>query len=77
MRLINRPESEWVARVGNPADRAEVERLADPAVSLAIPMLRRGRVAGSIGIRFTKRQEFRPEDLDLSRALAQQAMLEQ
>jgi PAS domain S-box-containing protein len=75
MRLINRPGSEWVPRIDNPSERAELERLADPAVSLAIPMLRRGRVAGFIGIRFTKRQEFRPEELDLSQSLAHQAML--
>jgi GAF domain-containing protein len=75
MRLINRPDSEWVPRIDNPSERAELERLAAPVVSLAIPMLKRGRVAGFIGIRFTKRQEFRPEELDLSQALAHQAML--
>jgi PAS domain S-box-containing protein len=75
MRLINRSDSEWVPPMDNPSERAGLERLADPAVSLAIPMLRRGRVAGFIGIGFTKRQEFRPEELDLSQALAHQAML--
>jgi signal transduction histidine kinase len=75
LRLINRPDSEWVPRIDNPSERAELERFAGPAVSLAIPMLRRGRVAGFIGIRFTKRREFRPEELDLSQALAHQATL--
>ncbi len=38
-------------------------------------MLTSGRVAGFIGIRFTKKREFQPEEINLSRALAHQAML--
>ena len=38
-------------------------------------MLTSGRVAGFIGIRFTKKRAFQPEELNLSRALAHQAML--
>jgi PAS domain S-box-containing protein len=80
MRLINRPDSEWVPRINDmtpPSVRAENERLAALGVStnLAIPMLRSGRVAGFIGIGFTKKREFQPEEIDLSRALAHQAML--
>jgi PAS domain S-box-containing protein len=80
MRLINRPDSEWVPRVNDmtpPSVRAENERVAALGVttSLAIPMLTSGRVAGFIGIRFTKTREFQPEEIGLSRALAHQAML--
>ena len=38
-------------------------------------MLTSGRVAGFIEIRFTKKRAFQPEELNLSRALAHQAML--
>jgi len=38
-------------------------------------MLTSGRVAGFIGIRFTKKRAFQPEEINLSRALAHQAML--
>ena len=80
MRLINRPDSEWVPRINDmtlPSVRAEHSRLAALGVStsLAIPMLTSGRVAGFIGIGFTKKREFQPEEIDLSRALAHQAML--
>lgn len=75
MRLINRPDSEWLPPMENLSEGGQLERFAGPAVSLAIPMLRRGRVTGFIGIRFTNRPEFRPEELDLSQALAHQAVL--
>jgi PAS domain S-box-containing protein len=80
MRLINRPDSEWVPRINDmtpPLVRAEHSRLAALGVStnLAIPMLTSGRVAGFIGLQFTKKREFQPEEIDLSRALAHQAML--
>ena len=60
-----------------PSVRAENERVAALGISksLAIPMLTSGRVAGFIGIRFTKKREFQPEEINLSRALAHQAML--
>jgi PAS domain S-box-containing protein len=80
MRLINRPDSEWVPSMNDMTPlsvRAENERLAALGVttSLAIPMLMSGRVAGFVGIRFTKKREFQPEEIDLSQALAHQAML--
>jgi PAS domain S-box-containing protein len=80
MRLINRPDSEWVPRINDmtpPSVRAEIERVAalEISTSLAIPMLTSGRVAGFIGIRFTKKRAFQPEEINLSRALAHQAML--
>ena len=80
MRLINRPDSEWVPRINDmtpPSVRAENERVAALGIStsLAIPMLTSGRVAGFIGIRFTKKRAFQPEEINLSRALAHQAML--
>src|SRR6202045_706223 len=80
LRLMNRPDSEWAPRINDmtpPLVRAEHSRLAALGVStnLAIPMLTSGRVAGFIGIQFTKKREFQPEEIDLSRALAHQAML--
>ncbi len=50
--------------------------LAQGIVSiLIVPMLMAGNVAGVIGIRFTGKREFRPEEMDLAQALANQAML--
>lgn len=42
---------------------------------LFVPMAIGGRVAGFLSVRFSKRRAFRPDELDLSRALANQAML--
>src|SRR3989442_12021723 len=42
---------------------------------LFVPMLVAGRVAGFIGIRFTLKRNFRREEIELTRALAQQATL--
>jgi GAF domain-containing protein len=42
---------------------------------LIVPMLIAGQVAGVIGIRFTQKRRFRPEEVELAQALANQAML--
>jgi PAS domain S-box-containing protein len=42
---------------------------------LLIPMWTAGRLAGAIGLRFTEKRSFRSEEMDLARALANQAML--
>src|SRR2546426_1256224 len=42
---------------------------------LFVPMLVAGRVAGFIGIRFTLKRNFRQEEIELTRALVQQATL--
>jgi signal transduction histidine kinase len=42
---------------------------------LFVPMLIAGRVSGFIGIRFSVRRDFRQEEIELTRALAQQATL--
>jgi len=42
---------------------------------LIVPMLIAGQVEGVIGIRFTRKRSFRPEEMDLAQALAHQAML--
>lgn len=43
--------------------------------TLAVPLVLAGKVAGLISVRFTERRQFRPEELELTRALAHQAML--
>jgi len=40
-----------------------------------VPMLIAGQVAGVTGIRFTRKRTFRPEEVELAKALANQAML--
>lgn len=42
---------------------------------LFVPMMIAGRVAGIIGIHFTQQRSFRHEEIELTRALAHQAML--
>lgn len=42
---------------------------------LVVPMLVAGQVEGVIGIRFTRKREFRAEEIELAQALAHQAML--
>lgn len=42
---------------------------------LVVPMLVAGQVEGVIGIRFTRKREFRTEEIELAQALAHQAML--
>src|SRR5258706_388109 len=42
---------------------------------LLIPMSVVGRLEGTIGLRFTQKRSFRPEEIDLAQALANQAML--
>jgi PAS domain S-box-containing protein len=79
-RFVNRPRSEGVPRLNDRTAPFVVDmhkRLKAQGVvlSLAIPMVTSGRVSGFIGIRFTKRREFPPEEIDLSRALAHQTAL--
>jgi len=42
---------------------------------LVVPMLVAGQVDGLIGIRFTRKRQFRTEEIELAQALAHQAML--
>jgi PAS domain S-box-containing protein len=42
---------------------------------LIVPLMIAGQVAGVIGIRFTRKRVFRPEEMELAQALANQAML--
>jgi signal transduction histidine kinase len=42
---------------------------------LLVPMSFAGRLEGAIGLRFTQKRSFRPEEIDLAQALANQAML--
>ncbi len=81
MRVGSEPDAPW-HRVMEDTD-------PDPAVALlkrhlrglgvcailAVPMLIAGRVAGIIAIRFQRKRVFRREEIELTRALAHQAML--
>jgi signal transduction histidine kinase len=42
---------------------------------LLVPMSFAGRLEGAIGLRFTRKRLFRPEEIELAQALASQAML--
>jgi PAS domain S-box-containing protein len=54
--------------------KAHLRRLGVVSI-LFVPMLVAGKVAGIIGIRFTQKRTFRREEIELTRALAHQAML--
>src|SRR5208337_1648314 len=59
------PDFPWRARL-----------LAEGVVTiLIVPMLIAAQVAGVIGIRFTQERRFRPEEVELAQALANQTML--
>ena len=79
-RFINRPDLEGVPRLNArtlPLTVEIHERLKAQGVvlSLQIPLMTSGRVSWFVGIRFKKRREFPPEEINLSRALAHQAAL--
>ena len=81
MRVGSDPDATWYP-IADDAD-------ADPAIGLlqkhlaghgvhavlAVPMLLAGRVAGIVAVRFELQRNFGQEEIDLNRALAQQAML--
>ncbi len=80
LRFVNEPPSEGLPRLNEKtppfiADMHMQLKAQGVILSLAIPMVTRGRVSGFIGIRFAKRQEFPPEEIELGRTLAQQAAL--
>jgi len=81
IRLVNREESPWHPWHGNAAYDPAVPLISKRLVSigvlatLTVPMVIAGRVAGMIGIRFKQKREFRTEEIELTRALAHQAML--
>jgi signal transduction histidine kinase len=81
MRVGSEPGAVW-HRVLQDADsdpprallKEHLRRLGVVSI-LFVPMLVGGKVAGIIGIRFTLERAFRKEEIELTRALAHQAML--
>jgi PAS domain S-box-containing protein len=55
-------------------DRMELMSLGIIAL-LLVPMSVSGQLEGAIGLRFTEKRTFRPEEMELAQALASQAML--
>jgi len=81
VRLAGRDGAKWypwdAGTTFDPAIVAMTERLLSMGVvaTLTVPMVISGRVAGMIGIRFQQKRAFRAEEVELTRALAHQAML--
>ena len=81
VRLANREDAAWHPAFGknplNPAILAAVKEIAGTAIAtaLTVPMVISGRFEGIISARFRQKRNFRPEDLELVKALARQAML--
>ena len=61
----------------DPTIYAVVKKIAEMgiATTLTVPMMISGRFEGIIITRFTQKRKFRPEELELVKALAYQAML--
>jgi PAS domain S-box-containing protein len=79
-RFVNRQNYSGVPRLNEKTLSFVVEfhkQLKEQGVilSLMIPMVTSGRVSGMVGIRYNKKREFLPEEIELSLALAQQAAL--
>jgi signal transduction histidine kinase len=81
IRLENREERPWHPWHGNAAYDPTAPPLSKRLVSrgvvatLTVPMVIAGRVAGAIGIGFQQKRSFRPEEMELTRLLAHQAMM--
>ena len=81
VRLANRENAAWHPACGNdpvdPIIYAAVKKIAEMGVAttLTVPMMISGRFEGIISTRFTQKRKFRPEELELVKALAYQAML--
>lgn len=81
VRLADAPDSpqyDWSTEVvENQTSRTIVKRLYSMgyASTLAVPLFVAGEVTGLISIRFKQNRSFRPEELELTRALAHQALL--
>lgn len=79
-RLLTRENAEWHSSFQNSSDPVlddAYRRLAETGVvsTVTVPMLISGRVEGIISARFMKIRRFRPEEIELIKALGNQAML--
>ncbi len=81
VRIGSAPDAPW-HRVLEDTDRDPARALLKKHLRelgvravLFVPMLISGQVAGIIGVRFQQKRPFRREDIELTRALAHQAML--
>jgi signal transduction histidine kinase len=72
------PWHDWLgSMVANPNESKMIERLsaAGIAATLCIPMIFSGKVTGMFSIRFKQKREILKEEIELTRAMTQQAML--
>jgi len=81
VRIAEIPDSLWYDWssdvVVNPTSQAVVKRLHSSGIvaTLAVPTFVAGKVTGLISIRFKQQRSFRPEEIELTRALTHQAMV--
>lgn len=81
VRLAEIPDSpsyDWSSDVVvNPTSQALVQQLHSIGIvaTLAVPTFVAGKVTGLISLRFKQQHSFRPEEIELTRALTHQAML--
>jgi PAS domain S-box-containing protein len=80
-RLLDRDDVPWIPSYGDcgcyPVVAATCQQLADAGIvtTFTLPMLIAGNVSGMLCTRYTKKREFRKEEIELTRSLAHQAML--
>ena len=81
VRLADGPDTSWHDWMGDAVDHPQVrtmmKRLLAAGVvdTLVVPMLVGGKVVGLLSVRFREKRLFASEELELTRALAHQAML--
>jgi PAS domain S-box-containing protein len=80
-RVATKPDGPWCdwlgSAVANPNAPQMIRRLAASgiAATFCIPMIVSGKVTGMFSIRFRQERPFRKEEIELTRAMAHQAML--
>lgn len=76
VRIAIDPNGPWHDRQGSQAS-VIIEDLVKAGISatLSVPMFVAGKVTGMLNIRFQEKRTFRPEEIELTRAMAHQAML--
>jgi PAS domain S-box-containing protein len=81
VRMANSPDTPWHNWFGHPVANPIVPSMTKRLLALGIvttlcvPMFVGGKVTGLISIRFQHKRALRPEEVELARALAHQAML--
>ena len=81
LRIAKEPHGPWYDNFGHPAASTMVSKMSERlsalgiVATICIPMLVAGKVTGFFSINFKEKHYFRPEEIELTQALAHQATL--